>query len=143
MHFLDDDAPVILAAQATPFDGAPSTIRFVRVAADAGYSVEELNEFVQDCRRIRVGSGPEAQSDDELPDRLPCWLDNGHEYVRVGEVVDDDTAPMLSRLHSHRLFLQNGGIGERAIPAPVFRGRALTQFKGRPVFVVDLGHSRV
>lgn len=140
---LDDlqDAPVV--APAPVVDLVPTAIRFVRIAADAVYSVTELNEFVQGCHRIRVGWGPEAQSDDELPDRLSCWLDNGHEYVRVGEVVDDDTAPMLSRLHSHQLFLQNGGIGERAMPAPVFRGRALTQFKGRPVFVVDLGLSRV
>lgn len=126
----------------SPCQPADLHISNVCVAALPSLGLQELNQLIAGCRRIRLGWDPNVEDDEaQLPKILSCWFDNGHEYVHVGEVLAGDDAALRGRIADYQLFFQGGGIGARVFPVTTYRGEPVLKQDGRPVFTVEMLNS--
>lgn len=112
-------------------------IRYVRVAAPACCSVEELNTAISKCRRIHLGWDPDS-GDEVLPDHIPCWLLIDGSWQRFGDVVSADDEAVRQRFADYHAFLLHGGLGRQIVPLTAFRGVPAYRSNGRAVFIVEL-----
>lgn len=112
-------------------------IRYVRVAAPAGYSVSELQSAFSACRRIRLGWDPDSE-EEALPETITCWLLINGSWQSFGNVVMQDDTALRQRFADYQAFLLHGGMGRRILPLAVFRGVPACRSNGEAVFVVEL-----